>query len=101
MTTLSDGRTDLPLGTNVEVVVGSKLQDFGLFGDDFICDLLHQRQNALHPIIKGQWHMVILVLFLQELYCQALLLPPRSLWRAQTSNVTLATPKTAFAIGFN
>jgi len=43
MTTLSDGETDLPLGTNVEVVVGSKFQDFGLFGDDFICDLLRQR----------------------------------------------------------
>jgi len=67
MTTLSDGWTELPLGTSVEVVVGSKLQDFGLFGDDFICDLLRQRQNALHPIVKARWHLVILVLFLQEL----------------------------------
>jgi len=52
------------------------LQDFGLFGDDFICDLLRQRQNALHPIIKARWHLVILVLFLQELNRQALLLLP-------------------------
>ena len=76
-------------------------QDFGLFGDDFICHLLHQRQNTLHTIAKARGHLVILVLLLQELNREALLLPPICKWREQTSNVTLVTPKTAFAIGFN
>src|SRR5258706_12878287 len=30
-----------------------------------------------------------------------LILPPMCQWRGQTSNVTLVTPRTAFAIGFN
>ena len=76
-------------------------QDFGLFGDNFICHLLRQRQNALHSIAKTRRHLVILVLLLQELNRQALLLPPICQWRAQTSNVTWVIPKTAFAIGFN
>ena len=42
-------------------------QDFCLFGDDFICDLLHQRQNTLHPVKKTGRYLVVLVLFLQEL----------------------------------
>ena len=76
-------------------------QDFGLFGDDFICHLLCQRQNTLHPIAKARGHLVILVLFLQELNHEALLLTPICQWRAHTSNVTLITLRTAFAIGFN
>src|SRR5258706_10808828 len=43
------------------------LQDFCLLGDNFICNLLHQRQNTLHPIAKTRGHLVILVLFFQEL----------------------------------
>ena len=86
---------------NEEAVVGSSPQDFGLFGDDFICDLLRQRQNALQPITKARRHLVKLVLFLQELNRQTLPLPPICQYRARTSNVTLATPTTAFAIGFN
>ena len=42
-------------------------QDFCLFGDNFICHLLRQRQNALHSIAKARSHVVVLVLFLQEL----------------------------------
>src|SRR5258706_13349620 len=77
------------------------LQDFCLLGDNFICNLLHQRQNTLHPIAKAQGHLVILVLFFQELYRQTLLLPPICQKRGHTSNVALATPMTTFAIGFN
>ena len=77
------------------------LQDFCLFGDDLICHLFRQRQNPLYTTTKARGHLVILVLFLQQLNSQALLLPPICRWRAQTSNVTLVTPKTAFAIGFN
>jgi len=77
------------------------LQDFRLLGDDFIRHLLRQRQNPLHTIAKSRRHLVILVLFFQELNHRALLLPPIWQKRGQTSNVTLATPKIAFAIGFN
>ena len=76
MTTISVKWTYLPLGTNVEVVVESKLQDFCLLGDNFICDLLRQRQNALHAIAKARGHLVILALFFQELNRQTLPLPP-------------------------
>ena len=85
----------------MEVVVGSKLQDFCFFGDDFICHLLRQRQNTVQTIEKAGRHLVIPVLFLQELSREALLLPPICQQQAQTSNVTLVMPKTAFAIGFN
>ena len=51
------------------------LQDFCLLGDNFICDLLRQRQNTLHTIAKARGHLVILVLFFQELIRKALLLP--------------------------
>ena len=50
-------------------------QDFCLFGDDFIRHLLRQRQNAFHTIAKVRRHLIILVLFLQELNRGALLLP--------------------------
>jgi len=64
MTTLSDRRTDLPLGTSVEVVVGSKLQNFCLFTDNFVCNLVGQRQDALQPIQQARWHLVVFILFL-------------------------------------
>jgi len=48
---------------------------FCLVGDDFICDQLRQRNNALQPIEKARGQLVILVLFLQELNPQALFLP--------------------------
>ncbi len=76
------------------------VQDFCLLGDDFI-DLLRQGQYSLHPIAKTREHPVILALFLQELNRQALLSSLICMWQAQTSNVALATPKTAFEIGFN
>ena len=76
-------------------------QDIRLFGNDFICHLLHQRQNTPHPMAQARRYLVILVLFLQELNRGASLLTPPCQWRVQTSNVTLATPKTAFAIGFD
>ena len=43
------------------------LQDFSLFVDDLVCDLVRKERNAFQPIQKVQWHPVILVLFLQEL----------------------------------
>ena len=101
VTTLSKSEAYLPLGTNMEVVVRSKLQHFCLLRDNFICDLLHQRQNTLHTVTKAQCHLIILVLFFQELQRQTLLLPPVCQQRRHTSNVILATPKTAFATGFN
>jgi len=77
------------------------LQDFCLLGDNSIRNLLYQRQNTLHTIEKARGHLVILVLLFQELYSQTLLLPLVCQWRGHTSNVAWATPKTAFAIGFN
>jgi len=78
------------------------LQYFCLLGDNFICNLLHQRQNTLHPIAEARGHLIILVLFFQELNRQTLLLPPPVCQqRRHTSNVALATPTTTFAIGFN
>ena len=77
------------------------LQDFCIVGDDVVCNLLRQGQNPLHSITKARGQLVIFVLFLQELNRRALLPTLIRGWRAQTSNVTLATPKTAFAIGFN
>ena len=43
------------------------LQDISLVGDDFICDPLRQRHNPLQPVAKARRHLVILVLFLQQL----------------------------------
>jgi len=51
---------------------GPALQDLCLFTDDFVCDLVRQRQDALQSIQQGRWHLVVLVLFLQELNDQAL-----------------------------
>ena len=48
------------------------LQNFCLFRDNFICNLLRQGQNSLYPIAKTRGHLVIFVLFLQELNRQAL-----------------------------
>jgi hypothetical protein len=71
--------------------------------DDFVRDLVRKRQNALQPIENDKCNLVVFVLFLQELDRQVL--PSASdlmcQYRAQTSNVTLATPKMAFEIGFN
>jgi hypothetical protein len=79
------------------------LQEVCVFADDFIRDLVRKRQNALQPIENDRWNLVVFILFLQELDRQVL--PSASdlmsQHRAQTSNVTLATPKMAFAIGFN
>ena len=58
------------------------LQYLCLLGDNFICDLLRQRQNALHSIAKARGHVVILVLFFQELN-------PRSLLSASSVPVTM------------
>jgi len=76
-------------------------QDVRLFADGFICNLVRQRQNALQPIKKLRRCLVVFVLFFQKLRGKMLRLPLMQLWRARTSNVTLATPKTAFVTGFN
>ena len=77
------------------------LHDLCLLGDNLICNQFHQRQNALHPIAEAREHLIILVLFFQELNHQALLLQTVCQQRGLTSNVALATPTTTFAIGFN
>jgi len=76
------------------------LQDYCLIKDGFICDLVHENQNALQPIQKGRWHMVVFILFFQELNGQVLTVLLIQ-WGARTSNVTLVIPKTALASGFN
>ena len=80
---------------------GPSLQDFGLFADDFICDLVRKKRNALQPIQKDGGDLVVFVSFLQNLHSQVSPLPPARQERARTSNVALARPKTAFATGFN
>jgi hypothetical protein len=52
------------------------LQEVCLFADDFVCDLLCKRQNALQPIENNKWNLVMFILFLQELdvKCYPLLL---------------------------
>jgi len=54
----------------VEVVVGSKLQEICLFTDDFFRNHVRERQNALQPVQKTQWYLVVFVLYLQELTVQ-------------------------------
>ena len=49
-------------------------QYFCLFADDFICDHVRHRQNALQPIEKARRHLVVFALLLQELNRQALFL---------------------------
>ena len=60
------------------------LQDFCLLGHNFICNLLRQRQNALHSIAKTRGHLVILVLCFQELNPQTLLSASSSVLGART-----------------
>ena len=48
------------------------LQNICFFADDFICDFVCQRQNAPQPIQKHRRHLVVFVLFLQELDDQGL-----------------------------
>ena len=77
------------------------LQEVRLFANYFAGDLICKKQDALQPIGKAQQHLVAFILFLHEL--NSLLLPLLLIRqeRARTSNVTLATPKIAFEIGFN
>jgi len=56
------------------------LQYIRLLADDFIYDLVCQRQNALQLVQKGRGCVVVFILFLQELNNQAL---PRLLIRQQ------------------
>jgi len=48
------------------------IQNLCLFADNFVCNLVRQRQDALQPIQEGRWHLVVLVLFPQELDDQEL-----------------------------
>jgi hypothetical protein len=77
------------------------LQDFCLFIVDLVCDLVREKQNALQPIQKVKWNLVILVLFLQQLKHPSVTSASEAQKREQTSNVTLATLKATFAIPFN
>jgi hypothetical protein len=47
------------------------LQEVGL-ADDFVHDLVRKWQNALQPIENNRQHLVVFILFLQELDHQAL-----------------------------
>jgi len=77
------------------------LQQVCLFADDFVRDNIRERQNVLQPVQKIRYYLVVLVLCFQKLNVRALPSVLTRQQRAQTSNVTLATPKTAFEIGFN
>ena len=77
------------------------LQKVRLFADYFVRNNIRERQNALQPVQKARWDLVVLVLYLQELNGQMLPLLLIRQQRVQTSNVTLTAPKTAFDIGFN
>jgi hypothetical protein len=79
----------------------SPLQDFRLFVDDLVCDLVRKEQNALQPLQKFRRHLVIPVLFLQELIESGVTSASGAQERIRTSNVTWATPKAACAIPFN
>ena len=48
------------------------LQEICLFADNFMCNLVRKKQDAMQPIGKDRRHLVILMLFLQELNSQAL-----------------------------
>ena len=48
------------------------LQEIRLFADYFVRDNIREWQNALQPIQKTRWYLVVLVLFFQELNIQAL-----------------------------
>jgi len=48
------------------------LQDYCLIKDDFICDIVRENQNALQPTQQGRWHLVVFILFFQELNGQLL-----------------------------
>ena len=65
--------------------LGDFPQNFCLFADDVICDLLPQRQNAVQPIQEGRRHLVVFILFLQELNSQGLTLLPDT--RAASTNL--------------
>ena len=82
------------------------LQEVRLFADYSVCDYfvrdnVRESQNALQPVQKAQWYLVVLVFYLQQLNGRALPLQLIRQQRARTSNVTFATPKADFAIGFN
>ena len=76
------------------------LQDCCFFAHNFFLDAFCERQNALQLIVKARWHLIVFVLFLQELQGQALPLLLMPMRRARTSNVTLATPRTILTGGF-
>jgi hypothetical protein len=77
------------------------LQEIRLFTNYFVCDLIRKKKDALQPTRKAQQHLIVLVLFFQELNGPSSPLLRIHRQGVRTSNVTLATPKTAFAIGFN
>jgi hypothetical protein len=77
------------------------VQDFRLFVDDLVCDLVRKKQNALQPLQKFRRHLVVPILFLQELIQSDVTSASGAQERTQTSNVTWATLKAAFAISFN
>ena len=77
------------------------LQDIGLFVDDLVYDLVRKNQNPLQTIQKVRRHPIVLVLFLQELKYSDVTSVFVAQERTQTSNVTWATLKAAFAISFN
>ena len=61
------------------------LQQVRLIADDFVRDNVRERQNALQPVQKTGWYLVVLVLFFQELNSQAL--PTSADTRAASTNL--------------
>jgi len=56
------------------------LQDFRLFADDFIYDLVRKKRNALQPTQESRRHLVVFVPFLQKLKGRASPLPQIHRW---------------------
>jgi len=48
------------------------LQEIRLFANDFFRNPVREGQNALQPVQKTRWFLVVLVLFFQELSSQVL-----------------------------
>ena len=64
------------------------LQNFCLFVHKFICDLVRKNQNSLQPTQEVRRHLVVPILFLQELKRSCVTSASESQEGVQTSNVT-------------
>jgi|SRR5258706_15961262 len=72
-------------------------QNLCLFADDVLCNLLPERQNALQPIQECRWHLIVFVLFLQELNSTSSI-SSASDTRAAITNLKRDTGKTKYSL---